>query len=259
MKWIVCVLMSLCVICHEVSGQSTAEIREKIARQIWKNECGGTVQGLVTWNKGENFPSLGIGHFIWYPRGVREKFEESFPAFIAFCKQKGIRPMPILQGAAPWKDRTAFQQADVKGGLPAQIRQWLASKKLMQVQGEFIMRRSLAALERIKRESDSPNELASKYYAVAATPNGTYALIDYVNFKGEGVNHDERYQGKGWGLMQVLEEMKPVTRGPAAAVEFAEAAKRVLSRRVANSPKSRGEKRWLVGWHNRCDTYKKKL
>ena len=32
-------------------------------------------------------------------------------------------------------------------------------------------------------------------------------LIDYVNFKGEGVLETERYRGRGWGLLQVLEGM----------------------------------------------------
>ena len=39
----------------------------------------------------------------------------------------------------------------------------------------------------------------------------------------------------------------------------AEAAKRVLQRRVDNSPPARGEARWLAGWRNRCDSYKRSL
>ena len=58
---------------------------------------------------------------------------------------------------------------------------------------------------------------------------------------------------------QVLEEMRPVSPGQPAAVEFAEAAKRVLHRRVNNSPPGRGEARWLAGWRNRCDSYKRNL
>lgn len=76
-------------------------------------------------------------------------------------------------------------------------------------------------------------------------------MIDYVNFKGEGTSPTERYKGEGWGLLQVLSDMKP--GGGAAA--FGQAAKRVLTRRVQNSPKERGESRWLAGWHNRCDGY----
>ena len=69
----------------------------------------------------------------------------------------------------------------------------------------------------------------------------------------------ERYNGRGWGLLQVLGEMRDVPSGPSAAKEFAASAKRVLSRRIANSPPERGEKRWEPGWHNRCDTYGRSL
>ena len=79
---------------------------------------------------------------------------------------------------------------------------------------------------------------------------------DYVNFKGEGIKETERYQGKGWGLLQVLEEMEGYPEDRVATAEFSRAAATVLTRRVANSPSSRGEKRWLAGWLNRCKTYR---
>ena len=94
----------------------------------------------------------------------------------------------------------------------------------------------------------------ANFVALQGSAEGAFCLIDYVNFKGEGTNPAERYKGQGWGLLQVLEGMaEPSPAG------FAESAKRVLSRRVANSPAARGEKRWLAGWHNRCDGYKRKL
>ncbi len=48
-------------------------------KRLWHNECAGTVEGLTSWNTGEDFASLGIGHFIWYPAGRRGPFDESFP------------------------------------------------------------------------------------------------------------------------------------------------------------------------------------
>ena len=101
--------------------------------------------------------------------------------------------------------------------------------------------------------------IRTNYSKVATTSQGTYALIDYVNFKGDGTNPTERYKGQGWGLMWVLMEMRDVPSGQAAANEFAAAAKRCLDRRVRNSPPARGEKRWTAGWHNRCNTYTKPL
>src|SRR5688572_23162796 len=62
---------------------SDAEL-DKVGRKVWQNESGGKRDGLTAWNVGENFPSLGIGHFIWYPKGVNGPFEESFPKLIEF-------------------------------------------------------------------------------------------------------------------------------------------------------------------------------
>jgi len=73
-----------------------------------------------------------------------------------------------------------------------------------------------------------------------------------VNFKGEGVSPAERYNGQGWGLLQVLETMP--TSGKALP-EFSKAADIVLTRRVKNSPPARNEAKWLPGWRNRLSTY----
>ena len=68
--------------------------------------------------------------------------------------------------------------------------------------------------------------------------------MDYVNFKGEGVNPTERYRGQGWGLLQVLEAM-PATGAPLPG--FVKAADQVLTRRVANSPRARNESQVVAG------------
>ncbi len=99
--------------------------------------------------------------------------------------------------------------------------------------------------------------MREKFYAVASSPEGIYALVDYVNFKGEGTSPTERYRGQGWGLLQVLQGMRQSQRGPAAATEFGHSAIRVLTRRVANAP--RDESRWLAGWKNRCSGYGRPL
>ncbi len=139
------------------------------------------------------------------------------------------------------------------------LRSWLAANVTLQT--DFIIARSRAALGKIlaAAPADERTRIQANYRKVATTPQGTYALIDYVNFKGDGTNVSERYNGRGWGLMQVLGEMRDVPAGPAAATEFAAAAKRALSRRIANSPPARGEKRWEAGWHNRCETYARAL
>lgn len=231
------------------------EDRLKLGQRIWANECGGRIDGLTSWNAGEEFPSLGIGHFIWYPADFQGPFEESFPGLIAFAQQRGATPPPIaLQRHAPWRSKAEFEAARQSPEMRA-LRQWLAHS--IGLQTDFIVRRSLAALEKMKAvaPADDRERLERNYRKVASTSNGVYALIDYVNFKGEGTNPKERYQGQGWGLMWVLLEMKEVPSGQPAAREFAAAAKRVLDRRIRNSPPERGESRWREGWHNRCDGY----
>lgn len=237
---------------------STAQ-KNAIGKKIWQNECAGTVEGLTTWNAGEEFPSLGIGHFIWYPSGFQGHFQESWPQFIEFAKKQGAQPPAVaMQRHSPWQSKAEFQKA-FKGPELSGLRKWLAGN--VPLQTDFITARSHAALPKILAAAPASErkKIEANYQKVRTTPQGTYALIDYVNFKGEGTNPAERYQGRGWGLLQVLGEMKEVPAGSAAATEFAAAAKRVLSRRIANSPPDRGEKRWEQGWHNRCNTYAKPL
>lgn len=237
----------------------SASQKAAIGRKIWQNECAGSVAGLTTWNAGEEFPSLGIGHFIWYPAGFKGRFNETWPQFIAFAKQQGATPPPVaLERHSPWKTKAEFQE-DFDGPRLGSLRKWLAAN--VPLQTDFIIVRSRAALPKILAAAPRSEKarIEANYRKVSTTPQGTYALIDYVNFKGDGTLVSERYQGRGWGLLQVLGEMKDVPAGPAAASEFAAAAKRVLSRRIANSPPARGEKRWEEGWHNRCATYARPL
>lgn len=240
------------------SNLSAAQ-KETIGRKIWQNECGGTVSGLTTWNAGEEFPSLGIGHFIWYPAGFNGRFEESWPSFIAFARQRGANPPAVaMERHSPWRSKAEFQN-DFNGARLSGLRAWLSSTVTLQT--DFIIARSRAALPKILAAAPASerSRIGANYQKVATTTHGTYALIDYVNFKGEGINVSERYNGRGWGLLQVLGEMRDVSAGPAAASEFAAAAKRVLDRRIANAPADRGEGRWREGWRNRCSTYGRPL
>lgn len=231
--------------------QSQVNVQE-LGKRIWQNECAGSVQGLVSWNDGEAFPSLGIGHFIWYPAGVQEAFDESFPTFVRFARAQGVQVPAYFNGPAPWADKKAFLRDS--SGTAGQMRQWLASH--VDIQIRFIMLRSRLALKRMMQQSTDPQAVQQRYAALASTTQGMYCLVDYVNFKGEGIKSDERYNGHGWGLLQVLEEMRGFPTGKAATAEFSRAAAAVLTRRVANSPAARGEKRWLNGWLNRCATYR---
>ena len=237
---------------HRVhANQSQVNTRE-LGKRIWQNECAGSVQGLVSWNAGEAFPSLGIGHFIWYPTGVNEAFDESFPTFVRYARARGVQVPTYFDGSAPWPDKAAFL-ADRSGTADA-MRRWLAAN--VEIQAQFIMLRSRMALKRMMQQSRQPQATQRRYAALACTTQGMYCLVDYVNFKGEGIKPTERYNGQGWGLLQVLEEMQGYPTGRAATAEFSRAAAAVLTRRVQNAPAARGEQRWLAGWLNRCKTYR---
>ncbi|WP_395749053.1 hypothetical protein [Prosthecobacter sp.] len=229
---------------------------DRVGRRIWQNECGGTVAGLTSWNSGEDFASLGIGHFIWYPQGRSGPFAESFPPLLAFLNARGIATPAWARGACPWPTKAAFE-ADKNGERQQELRALLG--RTVRQQTEFIIARMEAALPKMLAQSRNPTNVQWSFEGLKQTPEGCFCLIDYVNFKGEGTSSKERHQGQGWGLLQVLEDMpreKTVWQMPGA---FAEAAKRVLSRRVANAPPERKEQRWLAGWHNRCDGYKRAL
>jgi hypothetical protein len=240
------------------SGLSAAH-KAAIGQKIWKNECAGSVAGLTTWNAGEEFPSIGIGHFIWYPAGFKGRFEESWPRLVAFARGRGAKLPAVAQEVhSPWKTKAEFQR-DFDSARMTALRKWLAAN--VGLQTDFIIARSRAALPKILAAAPASEKtrIEANFRKVSTTPQGTYALIDYVNFKGDGTQVAERYQGHGWGLLQVLGGMKDVPAGASAAAEFAASAKRVLSRRIDNAPAERGEKRWEAGWHNRCATYAKPL
>src|SRR4051794_23526148 len=82
----------------------------RIGKKVWHNECNGTLEGLTSWNAGEDFASLGIGHFIWYPVGRRGPFEESFPELVRFISARGEKSPTWFSSACPWKSRTDFQR-----------------------------------------------------------------------------------------------------------------------------------------------------
>ena len=221
------------------------------------------MEGLTSWNAGENFASLGIGHFIWYPKGERGPFEESFPKFVRFVAAKRAHERSLYfpealdangENPCPWNSRAEFLSA-MKSPEMVALKRFLAES--IDLQAEFLVQRLQQALPKMLAESGGTNgaQIQQCFDRVATSPMGCYALVDYVNFKGEGVLATERYAGQGWGLLQVLQGMTRETSGRDAVKSFAESAKNVLKNRVRNSPPERHEARWLPGWLKRIDTY----
>ncbi|EIJ41771.1 hypothetical protein BegalDRAFT_0863 [Beggiatoa alba B18LD] len=227
-----------------------------IGYKIWQNESGAKVEGLTVWNAGEEFASLGIGHFIWAPKGKKPVFTEGFPLLLQFMQTKKIAIPQWLANTpyCPWESRETFNKAINSKEMLA-LRSFL--HETLSTQVEFMAYRveqSLPTLLASLPHEAQREKVKQQFYRVAQSANGIYALIDYVNFKGEGTSTTERYQGQGWGLLQVLENMSGDTKQPTA--EFATAAIKVLTQRVKNAPVERNEQRWLAGWTNRVNTYR---
>jgi hypothetical protein len=238
-------------------GRDAVWIGERIA---W-NETAGRIEHLTHWGAGEDHASLGIGHFIWYPEGRRGPFRESFPELLAFLAARGVELPEWLTPTTPcpWPDREAFRAAAHDPRL-IELRRLLAATTPEQV--AFLALRLARALPELlaAAPAEEHRALEDRIARLLRAPDGeltaagVYALVDYVNFKGEGTTAGERYGGEGWGLLQVLRAMPDDATDARAA--FAQAAAAVLARRVALAPPERRETRWLDGWLRRVATYR---
>jgi len=233
------------------------EQEQWLGQQIFNNECAMQINCLTAWNPGEDFPSLGIGHFIWYKQGQTEIFEESFPALIKYFEEQNISIPAWIKSSnydSPWQTRDEFHAVFSSTEL-SNLRSLLADTFSQQT--SFIINRFETALIRMLAilPENEANSLEEKFYRVAYSnpPYGMYALVDYVNFKGEGVSINEQYAGQGWGLLQVLTLMPESNEN--ILDNYVTAAKTVLQNRVINAPPQRNEEQWLQGWLNRLDTY----
>lgn len=229
-----------------------------VGARIYQNECASRPECLVHWNEGEAFPSLGIGRFIWYPSGIDGPFVESFPGLVSFARQRGVTVPDWLAELspmdAPWPDRSGFLAAQSEPRM-ATLRRWLADTRGLQA--AYILHRAQASLAQVVAAAPVSQQagLTRRLEALTATAGGSYALIDYVNFKGEGLAPDESYQGQGWGLLQVLQQMANYEALPALDA-FRLSAAEVLTRRAENAERAIERERWLPGWLNRLETYR---
>lgn len=253
------ILLSQCT----VTGAALAQLPrlsdsdlQTLGQRIYANECNQRYECLTSWNNGEEFPSLGIGHFIWYRQGQQAPFEETFPALLDYLKQHDVNLPPWLDAGnaadAPWQNREEFLE-QVDSEKMGQLRRLLLDTRALQ--SAFIAERLHQTLPQLLAAvpASRRGHIEQRFLTLAnsAAPYGIYALIDYVHFKGTGLSSNERYQGQGWGLLQVLETMQ----GQTTLTSFVAAAEQVLNRRVANAPPARREQRWLAGWHARLATY----
>jgi hypothetical protein len=234
-----------------------------IAKKVWQNEGAGLDKYLVHWNEGEDFASVGIGHFIWFSQGHTERFREVFPLVLAFMERRNVKMPAWLNSktALPWNSKEAFYAAK-KAKSKTYMELFTFLKRTMSEQAAFMAQRLSEALPKMLETIEEPRRkelIKKRFYEVmhhqdgSVNERGLYVLLDYTNFKGEGTLKSERYKGQGWGLLQVLEHMDP--QEPNKLKAFAQSAKAMLSRRIKNSPPARGEERWRKGWNVRLETY----
>jgi hypothetical protein len=238
----------------------------KVGRRIWLNESGGDERAITAWNNGEDFMSLGIGHFIWFPAGRASQFEESFPRMLEFLQAKGVKlpawldkhPIP----PCPWSTKLDFER---RFDSPQMIELRVFLRNSMDAQTQFLILRAQQALPKILSTisgAGAKERVQHQSDRVARASATLYPIVDYVNFKGEGIIPSETFLNKqsgmpeGWGLKQVLMIMTGIAEGQLALDEFSNAAKQILERRIGNNPADAASEK---GWFVRCDTYRQPL
>lgn len=242
--------------------------KRNVIEKVWYNEAGGTVDGLTMWNAYEAFPSIGAGHYLWFPDtencGLEEPiFSEVLPRFSEFFVQNlgySYQELPRIFMAlpdgsmgqhAPWCTREEFY-ADFNNPLLVELRNFLSSDHVLIAQADFqIARLQDNYLRIVDHDPAKSQEIRSRFQELVESDRGTFELIDYINFKGEGINPSEvTPAGNGWGLFQVLDHMNEFSAAPEE--QFIQSAEFILRRRVHDRP---GDERWLQGWLNRIYRY----
>jgi hypothetical protein len=243
-----------------------ADVAKKVGQKIWFNETAGNRDAITAWNANEEFASLGVGHFIWFPAGKAAPFEESFPRLLEFLRKKNAHlpswvdrtPIP----PSPWTSRTDFKR-NFNSPEMRELRQFLLETVAGQTQ--FLVARAQGAMDKILANTPDSAErehIITQFSRVTHASRDLYPLIDYINFKGEGTNPvettvDTTGRRQGWGLKQVLLKMDGGTSDSQAVLaEFADAAQFVLQQRVRNRSSNRI---WEAGWLRRVDTYRRPI
>jgi hypothetical protein len=244
-----------------------ADQARQVGQKIWLNETQGNRDAITSWNANEEFASLGVGHFIWFPAGKAAPFEESFPRLLEFLR-KDNAPLPAWVNKTPippcpWTSRADFRR-NFNSPKMRELRQFLLETVAGQTQ--FLVARAQGAMDKILANTPDNAERAqiiAQFARVTQASKDLYPLIDYINFKGEGTNPSETALNQqtgtrqGWGLKQVLLQMRGDSSDPNAVLaEFADAAQAVLQQRVRNLASNRI---WEAGWLRRVDTYRRPL
>lgn len=199
----------------------TPQTLKSLTQIVFKNETNCKKEHLISWNEKEDFPSLGVGHSIWFPAHVQPGFQETFPALVEFFRKKhtkkSLATWPAILdakplGPAPWSTRDEFLKAD-----KTELQNFLSHPEVMAWQTEFMVLRARksvdAILLRISQEGPEGKKKEKQIRQILkkllSTDEGLIAIVDYVNFKGEGLDPKEVTPDDAhpWGLKPVLEKM----------------------------------------------------
>lgn len=250
----------------DVINQRRSEL-PKVTANLLNNETSCKPGFMMEWDDkaGENFPSIGLPHVVWFPQNAKKVVDESFPRFWNYITKNyhGITRVPQMNvsGAAPWNSKAQFDSDPVV----KDINRFLLDPDVLKLEGEFAVQRGLDSVYTVMAANSldpqakmSQKDLCTNFKNLIASPQGLMAVVDYVNWKGEGVHYSEKTdrQNVRWGLKQVLEKIGPVAAGDKKAhLKFAEAAEAVLKDRAADDARITKSMRGLL---NRIDsTYRK--
>jgi len=247
-----------------VNNHHHPHISQKLALslgvKIWQNESSGKFAGLIMWNEGEDFASLGIGHFVWRPRNQGASISDEFPRLLKYLQKRGILLPAWLQSNniiyCPWQNRREFLLAQ---NSPQIIELQSLLLHTITLQAEYMVYRLKTILPKLLASTSSYDRpyICQQFYALINTPNGLYAMTDYLNFKGSGTLFAKHYDNYGWGLLQVLEQMRFAPSNVSTIQAFTWSAKIVLTRHVkqASSDDREQYEEWLPGWLKRVSSY----
>ena len=251
------VLASASLLCSTCPVFSiTREVAKKIGLQIWQNETSKRAELLVSWNPHESFPSLGIAHCIWYPHGQTNVYTEQFPALCDYLQKNGVQLPAWLKKArhtgAPWASREELLQDNLRTD---ELRQLL--KTTVDLQIYFMIDRLNQQFPRIMHAVPHNKRKQIRHYIhlMKSSTLGLYALLDYFNFKGDGLNPDEHACGDQWGLLQVLLDMPDGLNEDNVTKAFALSAAKILLQLTQNSAPDYRHLRFFKGWMQRVSTY----
>jgi hypothetical protein len=231
-----------------------------IGVKIWFNESNGSIDGLTSWNDGESFASLGIGHFVWHPYSNKKRasFNSGFPKLVRYIEKRGGNVPTWLRGNnalhCPWNNRQEFLQAQ---NSPQMKELRLFLQKTIPIQAECMVKHLEEILPNLLASAPPKDRpfIYNKFHTLARTPSGIYALVDYLNFKGAGISNCKHNYEHGSGLLHVLKDMRTAPAGSTPLQSYVWSAKKALLRRVERAPASANHERWIGGWFNRLNTY----